>query len=169
MVEEGTKSAVAAASHPQCKLRWLACLEKEAQNRVLEAIRNAIASCFQRLPSEKSVMEVDDDDDDDFDFGPAGAAASVVQASLDVGTGEAEFRRFCEDKKKDLLMLHAYPNVKLMYLQSNTLLPSSAAVEKMFSFATMFDISKFNRLTDANFEKRILCKANAVWATRKSS
>lgn len=165
VVEEGVNAAVAAATHPRFKLRWLTCLDDEAQRIVMTSVKTAIAAGYQRSEPNKALMEVDDDDD--FNFGPRNKSVSVAQANLDIGAGETQFTKFCQDPKKTMVILHVYPAVKAVYMKYNTLLPSSASVERMFSFATMFDIAKFNRLTDSNFEKRVLCRANAVWASPK--
>lgn len=161
VVEEGTVAAVAAATHPRFKLKWLQCLDPQARTNVMTAIQVAIAACH--IPSEEKIVQKVIEDDE-FNFGPQESSSAVAQQNLDVGAGEAEYRRFCQDPKSDLELLLAYPTVKNVFLKTNTLLPSSASVERMFSFATMFDIAKFNRLTDENFEKRVLCRANVIIA-----
>lgn len=39
-------------------------------------------------------------------------------------------------------------------------MPSSASVERLFSFATITNYCKANRLSDEMFEKRVVLKAN---------
>lgn len=58
----------------------------------------------------------------------------------------------------DLKYLNNYPLVKKIFLKYNTILPSSAPVERLFTYATLLDLPKFNRLEDDKFEKRILLK-----------
>ncbi|XP_015121281.1 uncharacterized protein LOC107044049 [Diachasma alloeum] len=157
--EDGEAAAVAAAVHPKFKLRWLPCLDTSAQKNVRNAITNAIISC--RSPSE-NIQSKEEPLIDGFDFDVGGQTQATIQCNLEISADETDFRRFCNDTKTDLSLLHAYPAVKAIYLKFNTLLPSSASVERLFSFAGMFDIAKFNRLTDANFEKRVLSKANRV-------
>ncbi|KYN21840.1 hypothetical protein ALC57_05779 [Trachymyrmex cornetzi] len=99
---------------------------------------------------------------DDFDFDSTGDSAMLLQNTLETNASEIEFQGFCQDKRNDLSVLHHYPIIKVAFIKFNTLISSSAPVERMFSFATMFDIAKFNRLTDENFEKRVLCKANNI-------
>lgn len=50
-----------------------------------------------------------------------------------------------------------------MFLKYNTSLPSSAPVERLFSYTIMLNLPKFNKLIDANFEKRDLAKANHIF------
>ncbi|CAD6220221.1 GSCOCG00011554001-RA-CDS, partial [Cotesia congregata] len=102
VVEEGKTAAVAPASHPMFKLTWLPFLTKDAQDNVMEAIREAI--------------------------------------------------------KKDYEILNFYRIVREIFLKTNTILPSSAPVERLFSYATMYDLPKFNKLTDKNFELRVIMK-----------
>ncbi|EFN60904.1 hypothetical protein EAG_04440, partial [Camponotus floridanus] len=120
IVEEGKQAAVAAATHPKFKIRWLKCLNETARDNAMAAIKRSTAC-------------------------------------------EIEFQRFCQEQKNDISILHAYPIIKPAFMKFNTLLPSSAPVERLFSFATMFDTAKFNRLTDENFEKRVLSKANSIF------
>lgn len=54
-----------------------------------------------------------------------------------------------------------YRLVKKVFFKYNTPLPSSASVERLFNYATMMNLPKFNRYTDENFENRVLTKANA--------
>ena len=65
---------------------------------------------------------------------------------------------------RSLEMLKDFPLIWKLFLLSNTPLPSSAAVECLFSYATLMDIPKFKMLTDAHFEGRVLFKANAAKA-----
>ncbi|KYN13604.1 hypothetical protein ALC57_14205 [Trachymyrmex cornetzi] len=123
-------------------------------------IKNGIASCCIPLQNMK---EVDiRNDGDGFDFDSIGDSAILLQNTLETNASEVEFQGFCQDKRNDLSVLHAYPIIKVAFIKFITLIPSSAPVERMFSFATMFDIAKFNRLTDENSEKRVLCKANDI-------
>lgn len=122
------------------------------------AIKNGIAACSQ-LPLQ-NLMEMDISNDG-FDFNSEDECN--IQINLGNTACEIEFQRFCQEPKNDLSILHTYPIIKSAFLKFNTLLPSSAPVERMFSFATMFNIGKFNRLTDENFEKRVLSKANYIF------
>jgi len=131
----------------------------------MAAIKNRITACYS-LP--QNVMEMNIVDVDEFDFDNEDESRSNLQNTLGITACDIEFQRFCEEHRNDLSILHAYPIIKSAFLRFNTLLPSSAPVERMFSFATMFDTAKFNRLTDENFEKRVLSKANCVFKKIKN-
>lgn len=141
-------------------------LSETTQGRASAAIKEGLASCCPILPQQKDSKSADpvvqeDKSDDEFDFNIGdGTNNTTMRRSLQSSICDAEFERFCESDSTNVAILHAFPIVKEAFLKFNTLLPSSAPVERMLSFATMFDISKFNRLTDENFEKRVLSRAN---------
>lgn len=162
VVDEGAQAAVAAAMNPQFKLRWLKTLTEPARQNVMTAINKGIASCYRPVSQPKQPIAVPKTYDDGFDFGSDTEGEAVVQTCLSVNAGESEFQQFCKDPKNDATVLHSYPIVKSVFLKFNALLPSSASVERLFSFATMFDIAKYNRLKDENFERRVLCRANGL-------
>lgn len=126
----------------------------------MAAIKNGIAACYY-LP-QQNLIEMDISNDG-FDFDHENEGESNIQNTLGITAYEIEFQRFSQEQKNDLSILHAYPIIKSAFLKFNTLLLSSAPVERMFSFATMFNIAKFNRLTDENFERRVLSKANCIF------
>ncbi|CAB0008186.1 unnamed protein product, partial [Nesidiocoris tenuis] len=76
-----------------------------------------------------------------------------AKADLDITTF------FC-DGSKDFDSLDAYPAIKRGFFRSNTPLPSSAPVERLFSFAPMTNRQKANRFSDRNFEMRVVLRAN---------
>lgn len=78
------------------------------------------------------------------------------------GRIELEFLQYAEDKRTNISMLDDYPNIKQLFTRYNTCLPSSASVERLFSFATMVNEPRRHALTDENFEKLVILKANRI-------
>lgn len=56
--------------------------------------------------------------------------------------------------------LNGFPAVKLLFRKLNATLPSSAAVERLFSKGSMISLPRRNRLNDKHFEELLLLKAN---------
>ncbi|XP_044262778.1 uncharacterized protein LOC123010143 [Tribolium madens] len=75
---------------------------------------------------------------------------------------ELELYKFLDEKKSGLSSLNDYPIIKKVFLRYNTCLPSSTPVERLFSFATIVNSPRRNALTDANFEKLVIMKANRL-------
>ena len=73
---------------------------------------------------------------------------------------DLEVLQYLQDPGKSFEILERYPNIKKVFMRCNTSLPSSAPVERLFSFAGMIHAPKRTRLTDANFETLVLLKAN---------
>ena len=72
--------------------------------------------------------------------------------------------QFLEEKRKDVAVLHSYPIVKKLFLKYNfnALIPSSAPVQRLFSFAGMIVRPHIYRrcMSDKIFEQLLLLKHN---------
>jgi len=73
---------------------------------------------------------------------------------------ETEVTAYLADPDRCLTMLNKYPLVKAVFVQYNTTLPSSAAVKRLFSVGRQIATAKQNQLSNGNFEKLLLLKAN---------
>ncbi|CAD6220035.1 GSCOCG00011541001-RA-CDS, partial [Cotesia congregata] len=167
VVNEGKTAAVAAASHPMFKLRWLSHLSKEAQDNVMKAIQDAIIS-FPETPDNQPQQLETSSTDDFFNFEDD---LSITAASTSVITNPSpafiNFVKFTAETRTDFQILNFYPTVREIFLKANTILPSSAPVEGLFSYATMFDLPKYNKLTNQNFELRVVMQYNSSIAKKK--
>ncbi|CAG5110758.1 Protein of unknown function, partial [Cotesia congregata] len=63
---EGSMSAVAAAFHPQHKLRWIKCLSVDARKKTIQAIKDAL-STIEPI-TDLQISAETDNTDDFFDF-----------------------------------------------------------------------------------------------------
>ena len=60
-------------------------------------------------------------------------------------------------------MLNNYPIIKMLFIKYNSMLPSSAPVERMFSIATNINKPKRNKLNDTKFALLVLLKSNLLY------
>lgn len=153
------EAGIAALSHPQFRKKWLTCISPESQSEILNAFTNAVIHLSEFSSEEKSHLTPSSSESitsDFFDFGEG----STFEESTNRTRAELEILHFFNDANQHLNILHNYPNIKQDFLKYNTALPSSAAVERLFSYATMTNMPKSNRLSDRNFETRVLLKAN---------
>lgn len=96
-----------------------------------------------------------------FNFDPSSSSNDVVHILFGETTSQTELVNFLKDNRTDLFMLNAYPLVRKMFVKFNTPTLSSASVERLFNYAKMADLSQFNRLSNSNFEKRIVGRVNS--------
>src|SRR5688572_17025335 len=73
---------------------------------------------------------------------------------------ELQGLQYLEDSDRALSMLDRYPLVRSMFRQFNVGLPSSAAVERLFSVGGMICTSKLDSLSPQLFEKLLLQRIN---------
>ncbi|XP_031358825.1 uncharacterized protein LOC116182404 [Photinus pyralis] len=160
----------AAVLCPQFKLRWFQCIS--SSNCTIENIKHDIVKTGSRELScrddfdEKSSpplapLEVDDNF---FDFNDNNENEETVSTKVKNNHKlELELIKYLDDKRKNFEMLNDYPLLKKLSLKFNTCLPSSAAVERMFSFASIVNSPRRNALSDDNFEMLVLLKANYTY------
>lgn len=67
-------------------------------------------------------------------------------------------RQMPSDDENDLSQLSDYPTIKKLFLKYNCILPSSAAVERIFNFAKMILRPQRQRLIPSRFEKLLVLK-----------
>lgn len=89
-------------------------------------------------------------DDDDF----------FACATRNTQTNLQHHLAYLNDPSTEIHMLQNHPQVKQLFLKYNTVIPSSAPVERLFSTASLILTKHRNRLSDALFEKLLLLKAN---------
>lgn len=73
--------------------------------------------------------------------------------------------QYLQDTNTSLEALHAFPTIKKIFLQFNTCLPSSAPVERLFSFGGMIMRPHRRKMSDNLFEKLVLLKSYKILNT----
>lgn len=76
-------------------------------------------------------------------------------------TKTSEYLTYLMDSSTSLEMLNRYPNIKKLFIRYNTPLPSSASVERIFSYAGLIHAPRRSSLSDKTFEQLILLKVNS--------
>ncbi|OXU18481.1 hypothetical protein TSAR_010344, partial [Trichomalopsis sarcophagae] len=149
-IEGVDKFAVKAALlHPRFKLSWVQRLSIEAQRKVEEITRTLIID-----EEYRGTAAVDDEDSDNFyDFGTGSRRFLMQYLLISQQKGLNELMRFLQQPSKNLEILNDFSMVQKLFIQYNTPLPS---VERLFSQASLLNMPKFNRLTDQNFERRVM-------------
>ncbi|XP_060616294.2 uncharacterized protein [Anolis sagrei] len=156
---EDKKLLLAACLHPRFKVDWLESAQSTQANRyMMEALLKAeIRSTVGKesnTSSEKD-QEGDDLEDDFFNIQPRGRKSAV-------DTADEEVLRYLKSSSRDVSCLHAFPRVMRCFLQYNTGLPSSAAVERLFSVDGNVFTVKRHGLSDELFEQLVLLRQNTA-------
>lgn len=150
----GEIAAIAALSHPYFKSSWLHCLSIEAQENVSLILRKFLSEI--EVHTEPCIVPTDST----FNFGQPTNETSLSRM-INQSVEYNEFLTYLKSPcTNEFTCLNNFPLIKKIFLKYNKILPSSAPVERLFSYATLLDLPKYNRLSDDKFEKRILLKIN---------
>lgn len=154
---------MASLAHPFFKLRWLSLVKNSTLTK--EAlVKKMQATLVRSMKLHENEALVDNED------------GSAARLSSDSGDNFFLFERSCSkssvcdaevlalnylrDTASSLTSLNLYPDMKKTFIRYNTTLPSSAPVERLFSFAGMIHSPKRSRLSDNLFEQLVLLKGN---------
>ena len=75
-------------------------------------------------------------------------------------SAEKEVMDYLRSVGYELETLNQFSNIKNIFLKYNTPTPSSAPVERLFSFGSLVLTPRRNRLSDRRFEKLLLMRYN---------
>ena len=143
---------MASASHPRFKMKHIS---TEKQEYIKQALISEAEKVSQALSNEDRPLQ---DDRDEFDS--SDEEMETENSSIATNQTKIEVLRFLDDADKNLDCLQRYPVMKEVFIKFNTTLPSSAPVERLFSFGSVILQGRRTRLTDKNFEMLTLLKAN---------
>lgn len=150
------KAAIAALSYPRFKNRWLACIDVCYHKDILAAFEKTVQMGMTEETPCNNHMNTSQEKNF-FDFGTPCPQSRQLGNSTNA---QLKILQYFAETDEDFGVFNRYPEIKNVCLKYNTPLPSSAPVERLFSFATMTNTPKAYRLPDSNFEKRVILKAN---------
>ncbi len=145
---------IASVSHPQFKLRWIQSDAErvQAKHLLLQAMQlQADVALNTRELHNPNMTPASSENNSFFCFYESNHGINTVHAELDL---------FLNDATNDISSLQHYPLVKEVFILKNTLLPSSAPVERLFSIGGQILTPRRNCLTDEHFEMLLLLRAN---------
>lgn len=156
---------LAAAFHPRFRLLWL----EQYDNTQLIRVRNAMETMVEtalvqmetQVESNCNIELEENDVEDDFfssitqhndterNKSPKSKARDIINDWLNVGSKSIESQNFMGEK-----------TLVQLFLKLNTAIPSSAAVERLFSLGRDILRDKRASLSDKNFERLMFLKGN---------
>lgn len=154
----GRDAAIAATLHPKFKQEWAKGFDERMRTKIRDAVKEAAIQFHQdgniQLTKNKEAHK-----NYVFTTGSQSSPEDLFPAySSEVDSILTNFLQ--KPCTTDLNAVKEHELIHKMFIRYNTILPSSAPVERLFSYATMTSLPKLNRLTDKNFELRVLCRAN---------
>ncbi|XP_029669432.1 uncharacterized protein LOC115239192 [Formica exsecta] len=152
---------LAAVSHPFFKLRWV---PKERKNDVKELLVNETESLLTHMSKTRNdSMNVSEATHSEsfFTFEGGFSDESVANTSIK-NTIELQCLQYLQNEDTRLDSLNAFPTIKEVFIKYNTALPSSAPVERLFSYGGMIMQPNRRSMYDDTFEKQLLLKLNSV-------
>ncbi|XP_060773195.1 uncharacterized protein LOC132883505 [Neoarius graeffei] len=146
------EAKMATTTMPKFRLCWLPAEKKENMCKTLIQEAASLDTIEPLAAAVNTVSDSDGSDEDFFVFGKTN--------SSDKTTAEEEVRRFLDDPAKSLDSLNAFPLVKQLFMKYNTTLPSSAPVERLFSYGGNVLTSSRSRMSDDHMEQVLLLRYN---------
>jgi hypothetical protein len=160
-------ATLATVTHPAFKLRWVASENSTTVDSVKQLFIDSLKEyCSLRMQkqSEQQTNVVDGLDSNTLDFFTFMDDSETEHVSSTAMQSHAELEglQYLKDNDKTLNSLQRYPAVREMFIKYNVALPSSAAVERLFSIGGMLGTAKRNRLKPALFESLLLQRVNSM-------
>lgn len=143
---------LAAVCHPKFKLYWVDNpADKARYTQMLETACTSVPVTLETTDGESESDQSPSTDEDHDKF--------FVLHDSSVSTS-SQCHAYLSDTDRSLEMLSRYPKVKSIFIKFNTVLPSSAPVERLFSAASIILSKRRNRLSDDTFEKLLMLRQN---------
>ena len=142
------KYLLASVCHP--KFKRLDFIHEE--NRRAAAYKLLQDAVEKEMPPDEKRVDIEEKSKDKI--------ASFFSSKKVRSSSKELIERFLHSDTEELALLNVFPAIKRVFVQSNTTLPSSAPVERLFSHAGELFSRKRCRLSDKNFEQQLLLQLN---------
>lgn len=165
---------LASMSHPKfSKLNWLSMIDETKFVNMKNFIINVLSKNIKSEEKDEKILSscshplsVHQKEEDEFFY----IVTDLNSPNTDQTKPKADmiYSHFLIEKGKELNILNNYREIKELFIKYNTPLPSSAPVERMFSYATMTNCPKANKLSDEMFEQRVVLKTNLNYEQKEN-
>lgn len=147
-------------THPAFKLRWIKPANIEQMRNLFINTLRFSANKEHQQDATKPGLSDEVVDSKTLDYFTFMADADEEPRMTLHSQAELQGLQYLEDSDRTLGSLERYPLVRNMFRKFNVGLPSSAAVERLFSIGGMICSAKRNRLSPQLFEKLLLQRVN---------
>lgn len=150
------EGVLASVSHPFFKLKWVPMINREfIKNLLIEEVRKL----NQKDPTNFNIpTEAIQDRESYYMFLDDPNCSASSDHNSNTTAMDLEVLQYLSDNNINLNSLDKYPNIKNLFLKYNTCLPSSAPVERLFSFGGMIMRPHRRKMNDEIFEKLVILK-----------
>ena len=149
-VLESESAIVAAVALPRFKLRWL--LTQERRDKAKASLLAECRKVQEDQGTTTPTHNLNEDEEDEFYL--------FADAEDTTDMAESQVMDYIKSMEKGMEVLNRFPLIKHISLKYNAATPSSAPVERLFSYGKMVFTPKRNRLSDQRFEKLLLLRYN---------
>ena len=143
---------LASISHPAFKLKWIP-HDTEKRQELIDLLNDEVSLLKADICNSHDQSET--------------VATSTNTNSIfyfeDEKTDHSladEVSAFLKCSRRDLMSLKQFPTIEKIFRKYNTILASSASVERVFSFSSLIFAQKRHSISDSNFEKQLMLKCN---------
>ncbi|GBP84381.1 hypothetical protein EVAR_99280_1 [Eumeta japonica] len=148
-------SILAAVSYPFFKLKWVPRAEKEYEKEYVKELfiaelRRFKQEDFKSTHPQTSTLKKKQKSESYYMFNDSDSSTTSTDGNSRTCT-DLETLQYLRDEDTSLNILNTYPTIKKVFLRYNTCLPSSAPVERLFSYGGMIIRPHRRNMSDTLF------------------